>query len=227
MNSLAFIPARGGSKRLPGKNILNFGGKPLIWYSIIFAQQNEFQKIIVSTDDDEIATVAACYGAEVLKRPAHLSGDEASTASAAKHCLFEQRALGFFPDCFVTLQPTNPLRPKELYQVALKMWDDQCDSVISVSLNRRKYGTIEGDIYQPLNYAAGSRSQDLGVQYFENGLIYLSNPSIIEQEDIFGERIKTIQTDELYSLVDIDTAFDFDLGEKLLRSYPQSFSHLM
>jgi len=227
MNSLAFIPARGGSKRLPGKNIMKFGGRPLIYYSIAFALYNKISKIIVSTDDDEIASVAESCGAEVLKRPMDLAGDHVSTASAAKHCLLDQQSKGFYPDCFVTLQPTNPLRPKELFSGAIKLWDSECDSVISTTLNKKKYGTIKDGYFQPSNYSPGVRSQDLNLQYYENGLLYLSRPSIIEHEDIFGSKIKTILTDELYSLVDIDTAFDFDLGEKLLRSYSQEFSYLI
>lgn len=226
MNSLAFIPARGGSKRLPGKNSMKFGGRPLIYYSIAFALYNKMSKVIVSTDDDEIASVAEFYGAEVLERPADLSGDHVSTASAAKHCLHDQQTKGFYPDIVVTLQPTNPLRPKELFSEAVKLWDDDCDAVISTTLNKKKYGTIEDGYFRPLNYSPGVRSQDLNVQCYENGLLYLTRPSLIEQGEIFGSKIKTIQTDELYSLVDIDTAFDFDLGEKLLSSYAQEFSYL-
>jgi CMP-N-acetylneuraminic acid synthetase len=226
MNSLAFIPARGGSKRLPGKNIMNFGGKPLIYYSIAFAQYNKIPKIIVSTDDDEIASIAQFYGAEVLRRPIHLSGDDVSTASAAKHCLFDQHSKGIYPDIVVTLQPTNPLRPKELFSEAVKLWDNDCNSVISTTLNKKKYGTIEDGYFRPLNYSPGVRSQDLNVQCYENGLLYLTRPSLIEQGEIFGSKTRTILTDQLYSLVDIDTAFDFDLGEKLLRGYSQEFSYL-
>lgn len=226
MNSLAFIPARGGSKRLPGKNVMKFGGRPLIYYSIAFALYNKISKVIVSTDDDEIASIAKFYGAEVLKRPEDLSGDHVSTASAAKHCLHDQQTKGFYPDIVLTLQPTNPLRPKELFSEAIKLWDDECDSVISTTLNKRKYGTIVDGYFLPLNYSPGVRSQDLNVQCFENGLIYLTRPALIEQGKIFGSKTRTILTDELYSLVDIDTAFDFDLGEKLLSSYAQEFSYL-
>ncbi len=227
MNSLAFIPARGGSKRLPGKNIMSFGGKPLLYYSIAFARYNRISKIVVSTDDEEIASVAKFYSAEVLERPVDLSGDHVSTASAAKHCLEDQQIKGFYPDIVVTLQPTNPLRPKELFSEAIKLWDNDCDSVISATLNKRKYGTISEGYYNPSNYATGIRSQDLKPLYYENGLLYLSRPSIIVQEDIFGSKIKMLLTDELYSLVDIDTAFDFELGENLLKNYAQEFAYLI
>src|SRR4051812_25397472 len=97
MKSLAFIPARGGSKRLPGKNVKLFCGKPLIYYSIAFARHNRFDRIIVSTDDQEIALIAERFGAQILMRPDYLSGDSASTASAAKHCLEAVQSAGFTP----------------------------------------------------------------------------------------------------------------------------------
>jgi len=226
MKSLAFIPARGGSKRLPGKNIKLFCGKPLIYYSIAFAQHNRISKVIVSTDDDEIAAVAATYGAEILRRPIELSSDEATTGAAANHCLLDQRAKGFEPDIFVTLQPTNPLRPLELFQEALKIWDSTCDSVISVAMNRHKFGTIEDGYYNPLNYSPGIRSQDLKLLYHENGLIYLTHPSVIEKSDIFGSKTKTLLTDEISSLIDIDTELDFELGEHIMKIYSGKFSYL-
>jgi CMP-N-acetylneuraminic acid synthetase len=227
MKSLAFIPARGGSKRLPGKNIMHFNGRPLIYYSIAFAQYNQLTKVIVSTDDGAIADAAHACGAEVLMRPYTLSGDKASTGSAASHCLEDQKSKGFVPDIFVTLQPTNPLRHENLFSEAMKQWDDQCDSVISVGLNKHKFGKINNGHYQALSYLTGSRSQDLEPLYYENGLIYLSKISVIEKKDVFGAKIKTILTDELSSLVDIDTEFDFKLGEQLMNANLQHFSYLM
>ncbi len=169
---LVIIPARGGSKGIPRKNIRLLAGYPLIAYSIEIARQSKLvTRIIVSTDDDEIASIAKFYGAEVLKRPLDLSGDHASTASAAKHCLEDQQSKGFYFDVFVTLQPTNPLRPKELFSEAVKLWDNDCDSVISTTLNKKKYGTIEEGYFRPLNYSPGVRSQDLNLQYYENGLL--------------------------------------------------------
>jgi CMP-N-acetylneuraminic acid synthetase len=228
MRSLAFIPARGGSKRLHGKNIKSFGGFPLIYYSIAFARHNHFTKIIVSTDDDEIEAVAESFGAAVLRRPSSLSSDTATTGAAAEHCLNTEREKGFEPDVFVTLQPTNPLRPKNLYQEAsTEYFTNNYDSVISVGLNKHKFGIIQNGHYVSQNYTLGNRSQDLAQLYFENGLLYVTKPEVIMRQDIFGQKIKAIVTEEPYALVDIDDNFDFRLGESLLSMYKEEFSYLL
>lgn len=227
MKSLAFIPARGGSKRLPGKNIKLFGGIPLINYSIAYARFNRLDKIIVSTDDQEIARVAQEAGAEVLMRPANLANDTATTAAAALHCLNSEIANGFDPDVFITLQPTNPLRPADLCRKAMHEYTTtNCDSVISVGMNKHKFGAIQDGFYSPLNYSFGSRSQDLKQLYFESGLIYLTKPSIIRKEDVFGSFIKPIINTEPYSIIDIDDESDFKLGELMLEMYRNEFIYL-
>lgn len=228
IKSLAFIPARGGSKRLPGKNIKLFGGFPLIYYSIAFAQYNGFTRIIVSTDDEDIATLSRSFGAEVLMRPSVLSSDTATTAAAALHCLDSQRESGFEPDVFITLQPTNPLRPKQLYDLAIaEFLTTSYDSVISVGLNKRKFGAIQNGLYTPRNYDLGERSQEMNQLYFESGLLYLTKPSVIKTGDIFGKKIKSILTPEPFSAVDIDDEFDFTLGELLLNRYRKDFLYLI
>lgn len=227
MKSLAFIPARGGSKRLPGKNVKLFGGLPLLYYSIAFAKYNQFSKIIVSTDDDAIATIATSFGAEVLWRPQALASDTATTAAAARHCLNTVRANGFDPEVFITLQPTNPLRQSDLYRNAFAEYvTENFDSVISVGLSRHKLGVIQNGLYIPKTYTPGDRSQDLDKLYFESGLIYLTKPSVIESEDVFGKKIKAIITPSPFSEVDIDNEFDFALGERILEMYQSDFFYL-
>jgi N-acylneuraminate cytidylyltransferase len=228
MKSLAFIPARGGSKRLPGKNIKLFGGLPLIYYSIAFAKYNQFSKIIVSTDDDAIAEVAKLYGAEVLIRPKALATDIATTAAAARHCLNSERARGFDPEVFITLQPTNPLRPFDLYRNAMVAYSSEdYDSVISVGLNKHKLGVIQNELYIPQTYTPGDRSQDLDKLYYENGLIYLTKPAVIESEDVFGKRIRAIITPAPFTEVDIDDESDFELGENILNIHKEKFDYLV
>lgn len=227
MKSLAFIPARGGSKRLPGKNIKSFGGLPLISYTIAFARYNGFTKVIVSTDDEEIASAAKTYGASVLMRPSSLASDTATTAAAAQHCLQAELANGFEPEVFITLQPTNPLRPKQLYADASTEYiSNRYDSVISVGLNKHKFGVIQDGLYLPQNYSPGNRSQDLKQLYFESGLLYLTKPSVILKGDVFGASIKPIVSQEPYSMVDIDDEFDFKLGEHILDMYREEFLYL-
>ena len=121
---LAIIPARGGSKRLPGKNIKLLNGKPLIAHSIEFAMNSGvIDKLIVSTDSDDIAAVAKQYGAEVMMRPAELATDTAKTAPVLLHVADELEKQGYVPDIVVLLQPTCPVRIKNLAYEALKILD--------------------------------------------------------------------------------------------------------
>lgn len=120
MKSIALIPARGGSKGLPGKNIIDLAGKPLIAYSIEAAQNSQkFEKIIVSTDDDAIKEAALSFGAEVIDRPAGLAKDTSTTDSVISHVIEELNEVDF--DVITLLQPTSPLRTadhiKEAYEV--------------------------------------------------------------------------------------------------------------
>ncbi|MFN3665676.1 MAG: cytidylyltransferase domain-containing protein [Sediminibacterium sp.] len=226
MRSLFFIPARGGSKRLPGKNVMLMAGLPLIQYTIAFAKYCRADKIIVSTDDEEIANVAVKCGAEALMRPVELSSDTAKTAAAAQHCLFEMTSAGFSTDVFVTLQPTNPLRPQDLYTQALARFSHECDSVISVTVNKHKLGMVENGFFTATSYSPGMRSQDLSSLYYENGLIYLSNPSKVIEGELFGSKIKTIAVPELYSIADIDERIDFKLAELIYQNNIGLFEYL-
>jgi CMP-N-acetylneuraminic acid synthetase len=225
VRSVAFIPARGGSKRLPGKNLRELGGKPLIYYSIKFAQFNAIDRVVVSTDCSKIAQTAMELGAEVVIRPTILSSDTSNTAEAARHCMETLNLLNL--DVFVTLQPTNPLRPQQLYKDALKIYNDSsdCDSVISLTQNKNKLGNYN-DCFIPSTYSTGTRGQDLKPLYYENGLIYLTKPYNVLKGEIFGQKIKAVITHELFALADIDEEFDFDLTELLYNKYIEYFKYL-
>ena len=117
---LGIIPARGGSKRLPGKNIKLLNGKPLIVHSIEFAVNSKMiDKLIVSTDSFEIADVARKYGAEVMMRPAELASDTAKTAPVMVHVVNELEKQGYTPDVIILLQATCPVREDGLVEKAL------------------------------------------------------------------------------------------------------------
>ncbi len=112
MKTIAVIPARGGSKRLPQKNIKKLGDIPLIAHSILFAQKHDFiSDVYVTTDDIAIKNIAKSFGAIVIDRPIEISGDFEPTVSAIKHVLL---SISDKVDNVVLLQPTNPLRPKDL-----------------------------------------------------------------------------------------------------------------
>jgi N-acylneuraminate cytidylyltransferase len=224
--TVAFIPARGGSKRLPGKNLRLFAGRPLISYSIAAALAcRRVDRCIVSTDDAEIAEVARQWGAEVIERPAELASDTATTVSAARHVVEQLTSAGAPPDVLITLQPTSPLRPRALVDTALTLFGQHAvDSVISVTESGQKFGLIEEGRFIP-RYPVGIRSQDLAPTYFENGLVYVSRACLVfEPGNLFGRRVLPLVVDRIYAMGDIDTALDFDVAEFLFQKYRDCFN---
>ena len=176
MRVLALIPARGGSKGVPRKNIRLLGGKPLIWHSIDVARRSALvSDVVVSTEDDEIAAVAEQCGADILRRPPELARDETPMAEVVRHVLNER---GGANDTLLLLQPTSPLRLPEDLDGALKMFDDPAiRSVISVCNVEehhpyRMYHLEQGRLAALFpKHLVGNR-QDLPAVYQRNGAIY-------------------------------------------------------
>ena len=216
MKNIAIIPARGGSKRLPNKNILLLDGIPLIAHSIMYAQKNinVIDAIFVSTDDERIKEIALKYGAQVIERPTELSGDLEPTVSALKHSLESINDASI--ENVILLQPTNPLRPENLLQEAYQVYIENCyDSLFTVTRNNQKFGKIENNKFVPFNYEIGQRSQDLEPIYFENGLLYISKAKIIFQDRIITNNAFPYEMNHVFSNVDIDTQEDFEYAEYL------------
>lgn len=214
MKTITIIPARGGSKRLPGKNSMLLNGIPLLAHSILYAQANPeiISEIYVSTDDEQIKATAIEYGAKVIGRPPYLCGDLQPTVSALKHVLENIEAVGNV----VLLQPTNPLRPKKLLKDAFKIYENKnYDSLFTVTRNHQKFGKIIDQKFVPFNYEVGQRSQDLEPIYFENGLLYISKSSLILQDKILGESAFPFIIDHPFANVDIDTTEDFEYASFL------------
>lgn len=135
MNILAVIPARGGSKRVPGKNVRLLAGKPLIAYTIDAARSApSVSRVIVSTDNNEVATVAREWGAEVpFKRPAELANDAAPMIPVLIHAIRWFESVAGLCDAVVLLQPTSPFRPPALVEDAIqKLHRDGCDMVLGL-----------------------------------------------------------------------------------------------
>jgi CMP-N-acetylneuraminic acid synthetase len=142
MKTIAIIPARGGSKRFPHKNIKELGEIPLLAHSILYAKANGqiIDEIYVSTDDQEIKKIALEYGAKVIDRPEHISGDLEPTVSALKNVL-EQ--ISDEVENIILLQPTNPLRPENLLIEAFDIYEkENFNSLFTVSRNHQKFGKI-------------------------------------------------------------------------------------
>jgi CMP-N-acetylneuraminic acid synthetase len=217
MKTIAIIPARSGSKRLPNKNILLLDGIPLIAHSIMYAQKNSpiIDAIFVSTDDEKIKEIAMQFGAKVIDRPVELAGDSEPTVSALKHCLeiINDKEI----ENVILLQPTNPLRPESLVQQAFETYQkNNCDSLFTVTENHYKFGKIINNKFEPFNYEIGQRSQDLDPLYFENGLLYISKAKAILNDEIITKNAFPYVVNNSFANVDIDTQEDFDYAEYLL-----------
>lgn len=217
---IVIIPARGGSKRFPGKNIYPLNGKPLIAYSIEYVKNFYAQMdIYVSTDSDSISAVANQYGAKIIHRPSELAGDYVSTVTTLKHAVQELIKNNINFDYVILLQPTNPLRPKTLLQDAITiMQTGKYDSLMTISPSDKKFGKIKDNCFLPWNYQYGQRSQDLEPLYYENGLLYISKCEIVLDGLIIGKNMYPMIVDHLYATIDIDSIDDLNYAEFLLHS---------
>ena len=217
MKTIAIIPARGGSKRLPNKNVMFLGQIPLIAHSIAYAKANLgiIDAIYVSTNDPKIKEIAMAHGVNVIERLEHLSGDFAPTVSALRHVL---ENLHYEIENVIVLQPTNPLRPGNMLKEAFEMYESKKrNSLFTVSQNHHKLGTISDEKFYPCNYSVGQRSQDLAPLFYENGLLY-----IVKTEAVFDDKIITddafpFLVNHIFAKVDIDTQEDFDYAEYLIK----------
>lgn len=217
---LAVIPARGGSKGLPKKNIYPLNGKPLIAYSILAALQSKYiDKTVVSSDSDEILDVAKHVGAETVKRPDHLAADDASSESAVEH------VLELYPDfdIVVLLQPTSPLRSTQQIDLAIDLLiQKSAKAVISTyepshtpfkAFKETKEGYLEGLVD---NESPFMRRQDLPKTHMPNGAIFV----IYTKEFLSGKSFFTNKTlpfeMTLDESVDIDTLADIEIISGIL-----------
>lgn len=221
---LAVIPARGGSKGLPGKNIKNLKGKPLIYYTIDAARQIlDDVDICVSTDDEMIKTCVESYGLEVpFLRPVHLAMDNSSTADVLFHALQFYEKLGKSYDILLLLQPTSPFRTGEHIREALNLYNEKLDMVVSVKESHSPSclcsDNKEGYLKLLLNEKA-LRRQDLPTYYEYNGAIYIINiKSFKATGNLSFNKIKKYLMDDVTS-VDIDSILDFQFAEFLVTNY--------
>jgi CMP-N-acetylneuraminic acid synthetase len=217
MKNIAIIPARGGSKRIPEKNIQLFSGLPLLVHSIqyVLANSEIIDDVYVSTDDATIKGLALANGAKVIDRPVAISGDLEPTVSALKHVL---QSIDADVENVILLQPTNPLRPSNLLKEAFEMYQkENCDSLFTVTRNHQKFGKITEKKFQPFNYNIGQRSQDLEPLFFENGLLYITKVALILQDIIISENAFPFEVNHIFANVDIDTPEDLEYAEYLYK----------
>ncbi len=227
-NIIALIPARGGSNSVPGKNIYPLAGKPLIAYTIETALKvEEIDRVIVSTDDDEIGDIAEKYGAEYYKRPAHLATDDALVVDTIDYMIDILSNEGEQPGILILLEPTCPFRAIETVSTCIGMItnnDTPYDSVATYTeaeLNPHRAWKING--YSPEPFFPGANPwlprQKLPKAYQLNGAVYAFNVNAFKQRGdspglLFGKTgAVVIDRDEA---IDIDNEIDFKVAEAML-----------
>ncbi|EIO3968241.1 acylneuraminate cytidylyltransferase family protein [Vibrio vulnificus] len=223
MNSnkiVAIIPARGGSKGVPKKNIKELNGKPLIAYSIEHAlATKEVDKVVVSTDCNEIAEVAIAFGAEVIYRPDDISGDFASSEDALIHSVNELKSAGWEATHVVFLQCTSPIRNNDDIAKTLSLvLSEQFDSALTVVENHRfLWRTDSNNTAIPVNYDPHNRKMRQEIkEYQENGSIYImKTEDLINTKCRLNGRIGVHVMDEDAGY-EIDTQIDFKIIEQLI-----------
>lgn len=219
MKVLGVIPARGGSKGIPLKNIKKLCGKPLIAYTIESAKEaGSITRLVVSTDSDKIANVAESFQMEVIYRPREFATDDAPTELALIHALDELKGYdGFDPDIVLTLEPTSPFRSALTINSCLKIFQkSDADSVIGVVETRACYGKIIDDKFEFLFKDQPRRRQDREPLYRESSTIYGTRREVLRRkQSVLGDNLYPLIIPEQEAL-DINCRFDFELAEILM-----------
>lgn len=221
---LAIIPARGGSKGIKDKNIISLNGKPLISYTIDAAKKSKYiDDIVLSTDSQRIADVAAKYGAEVpFIRPTELATDRSKTIDVVLHAINYLRNEGRFFDTLILLQPTSPLRTKEDIDCALEEYiKNNYKSLSSISQVKEHPILIRsinenGELSSLLNENSTVRRQDLTVYYRINGSIYINDIDEIDESTSFNDNTIPFIMDPSHS-IDIDDPIDLLIADYYLK----------
>jgi len=218
---LAIIPARGGSKRLPRKNVLDFCGKPLIAHTIESSlNSNYIDKVIVSSDDKEILDISEKFGADLIKRPKELGSDFATTFDTVKHVI-ENTQIRY--DYIILLQGTSPLRNESHIDDAIELlYLKKADAIISVCEMEHSplWSNTLDDTLSMENFLKeeilDKRSQDLAKYFRLNGAIYISDREKLIEEKSFmlKKNIFAYKMSKEYS-IDIDDKFDFMIAKMI------------
>ena len=227
MNSLAIIPARGGSKGIPRKNVRSLAGKPLITHTIESARLSKsITRIIVSTDDPEIAAVSEQHGTEVVWRPAEISGDAASSESALLHTLEYLKATeNYRPDLIVFLQCTSPLTsPEDIDGTIQVLLDEGADSAFAATeFYYFLWEKDQNDEAVEINHDKRTRPmrQEREPQYIETGAVYaMRTKGFLEAKHrFFGKTVMHITPPE--RRWEIDDPIDFRVAEVLMQEQRQ------
>jgi CMP-N-acetylneuraminic acid synthetase/spore coat polysaccharide biosynthesis predicted glycosyltransferase SpsG len=213
---LAIIPARGGSKGIPRKNIRHLNGKPLISYTIETAINSpSINKIIVSTDDEEIAEISKKYGADIIYRPENLASDEVPLDPVIFDVVKKLEGQGDYFDIVITIQPTSPLLKTETLERIIKtLVNENFDTILTAVDDRHLSWSKEGSKFIP-NYVERKNRQYLPMEYRETGAVLASRRNVITSSNRIGDNVSLFEVDKFES-IDIDSPMDWWVAEKLL-----------
>lgn len=225
LQAVAIIPARGGSKGIPGKNLIDFCGKPLIAWSIEQALGAPgISSVWVTSDSEEILSVASKFGAQTIVRPKEISGDTATSESAWLHALDEIESKKGKSDLVVAMQATSPLRESSDLNRGLKdLEEGGFDSLFSCGpledffiWGRDSKGELESRTY---DYKNRKRRQDITEQYVENGSFYIFKPWVLrELNNRLGGKIGLTKM-EFWKTFEIDSLKSLEMCEALMNHY--------
>lgn len=232
MRVLGIIPARGGSKSVPKKNIKKLNGKPLLQYTIEATNDSKLlSRVVLSSDDDDIISVAKALNLEVpFKRPSHLAQDTSPTLPVIQHALhfFQSQNIQF--DAVCLLQVTSPFKTGGFIDEAIRKFSDtECDALVSVQKVPTEYNphwAFEENTEGFLKIATGEtniipRRQELPIAYHRDGLIYITKTSVIvEQNSLYGNTLGYIESPKEGN-INIDTIEDWEKAESYLKSKKQ------
>lgn len=219
---LAIIPARGGSKRVPRKNVLDLAGKPLLTWSIESGLKSKYiDKVVVSSDNPEILSISKRYDIITVQRPAELANDTATTFDAIKHVIDNLEKY----DYIVLLQPTSPLRNENHIDEAIELLKEKnADAVVSVcEMDHSPLWSNTLDDNLSMNgflreEVLNKRSQDLEKYYRLNGSIYIcKTDKLLEQKSFFIKDNIFAYVMNRENSIDIDEEIDFKMAELLMR----------
>jgi CMP-N,N'-diacetyllegionaminic acid synthase len=214
--ALGIIPARGGSKQVPRKNLRLLAGKPLLVHTVEAAlASRRLDRLAVSTDSDEIADVALAAGAEVVRRPPELATDVSPTEDALIHSV---KSLAIAPLYVVTLEPTSPLRrPETIDECIERALDLQADAILTVVRTTDCFGRVVGGVFQHLEPGQPRRRQDRAALYRESSTVYVTRTThLFKARSVLAESTFAVEVAETEAL-DINTEHDLEVAEALLQ----------
>ena len=223
MNVIAIILARGGSKGIPQKNIINFCGKPLLAWTIEQCLAGGVNMVYVSSDTEEILDVAKNYGAQSIKRPKNISGDKATSESGWLHALEVIDKQPDNIDWVLAPQVTSPLRTENDIRKGISVAKSgKYDSIFSCSIAEDLFfwDNRNGN-FESVNYDWKNRKprQDIPKQYIENGSFYLFHPKVLRQNNNrFGQKIGIVEM-EFWKMFEIDSMEDLRMCSVLMQEF--------